>query len=128
MRSPTASTPSPRCDFEATFELLGEKHVLLILRCLLAKSPRRFNELQEALSVNTATLTDRLKRLERLGIIQRRVLPITPRRVEYRLTVMGRDLLKIFRTMMEWRQKYSGHLARPSRAAGSGSRPQARPG
>ncbi len=122
MKAPGARSGSTHCDFEATLELLGQKHVLLILRSLLEKSPRRFNELQESVSVNTATLSDRLKRLENLGIIRRRALPVTPRRVEYSLTPMGRDLLKIFRTMMEWRRKYSVELPPtrgPSRTKGS---------
>ncbi|NNN16809.1 MAG: helix-turn-helix transcriptional regulator [Thermoplasmata archaeon] len=105
----TARTPSssPPCDFEATFELLGQKHVLVILRALLEKSPQRFNELQTSTAVNTATLSDRLKRLEHLGLVQHRALAVTPRRADYRLTPMGRDLMRIFRTMMEWRRKYS---------------------
>lgn len=130
MAESRAARGAPRCDFEATFELLGQKHVLQILRALLEKSPRRFNELQESVSVNTATLTDRLKRLETLGIVRRRALRVTPRRVEYRLTPMGRDLLKIFRTMMEWRRKYSAEVAsleRLPRASGHPRPPSARP-
>jgi DNA-binding HxlR family transcriptional regulator len=107
MKTARAPSSSPRCDFEATFELLGQKHVLVILRALWEKSPQRFSELQTSISVNTATLSDRLKRLEHLGIVQRRALAVTPRRADYRLTPMGRDLMRIFRTMMEWRRKYS---------------------
>jgi len=89
-------------------ELLGERHVLMLLYLLYQKSPRGFNELKTAGDVNTATLSDRLKNLERLGIIERTVIRALPRRVEYGITPMGRDLLKIFRTMMEWRSKYEG--------------------
>lgn len=121
MEAPRGTSDPPRCDFEATFELLGQKHVLLILRSLIEHSPRRFNEMQESLHVNTATLSDRLKRLERLGIIRRRVLPVTPRRVEYSLTPMGVDLLKIFRTMMAWGQKYSVRTE-PARISPGGAR------
>jgi DNA-binding HxlR family transcriptional regulator len=95
-----------QCDFEGTMELLGERHVLTLLYLLFQKSPRGFNELKTAGDVNTATLSDRLKNLERLGIVERRVIRALPRRVEYGITPMGRDLLKIFRTMMEWRSKY----------------------
>ncbi|EQD77332.1 Helix-turn-helix, HxlR type domain protein [mine drainage metagenome] len=123
MKTARALPGSPPCDFEATFELLGQKHVLVILRALLEKSPRRFNELQESVSVNTATLSDRLKRLENLGIIQRRALAVAPRRIEYRLTPMGRDLLKIFRTMMEWRRKYSAGTASRERMSRTRARP-----
>jgi len=97
----------PRCDFEGTFQLLGERHVLTILWALVKKSPQRFNQLREEVDANSATVTDRLKRLETLGLVQRSVIRIVPRRVEYRLTPMGCDLVRIFRPMMQWREKYS---------------------
>lgn len=118
MERSTRLAHPPHCDFEGTFELLGQRHVLQILRALMQKRPQRFNELQESLAVNTATLTDRLKRLEALGIVRRQPLRVVPRRVEYSLTPMGRDLLKIFRTMMEWRRKYSAKRTPASRASG----------
>jgi DNA-binding HxlR family transcriptional regulator len=96
-----------RCDFEATFQLLGRKHVLPILRALLSRTPRRFNELLHDVGANTAILTDRLRQLERLGLVRREVIRVLPRRVEYALTPMGRDLVKLFRPMVRWREKYS---------------------
>jgi|HubBroStandDraft_1064217.scaffolds.fasta_scaffold03285_10 DNA-binding HxlR family transcriptional regulator len=108
MPTPRAGPEGPHCDFEATFRLLGQKHVLHILRSLLESSPRRFNELRENVGVNSATMTNRLKQMEGLGLIRREVIRVIPRRVEYGLTPMGRDLVKIFAPMMEWREKYSG--------------------
>ncbi len=96
-----------QCDFEGTFRLLGQKYVLHILRALQERSPRRFNELRETVGASTATLTDRLRQMQALGLIQRDVLRVIPRRVEYSLTHMGRDLVKIFHPMMEWRTKYT---------------------
>jgi DNA-binding HxlR family transcriptional regulator len=107
MVSERAAPDAPHCDFEATFRLLGQKYVLALLRALLERSPRRFNELQQAVGANTATLTDRLQQMQRLGIVRREVIRVLPRRVEYRLTPMGRDLVKIFPPMMKWREKYS---------------------
>jgi DNA-binding HxlR family transcriptional regulator len=97
-----------RCDFEATFQLLGRKHVLPILRALVNRSPRRFTELLDDIGANTATLTDRLRHMERLGLVRREVIRVLPRRVEYALTPMGRDLVKLFGPLVRWRQKYSG--------------------
>jgi len=98
---------APQCDFEGTFRLLGQKHVLRVLWALVEKSPRRFNELRESVGANTATMTDRLRQMQRLGLVRRDVIRVLPRRVEYRLTPMGRDLVKIFRPMTRWRAKYS---------------------
>ncbi len=107
MPVPRASSAAPHCDYEGTFRLLGQKHVLRVLSALVEKSPRRFNELRESVGANTATITDRLRQMERLGLVRRDVIRVLPRRVEYRLTPMGRDLVKIFRPISRWRAKYS---------------------
>ncbi|MGD0249412.1 MAG: helix-turn-helix domain-containing protein [Thermoplasmata archaeon] len=98
---------TPHCDAEATFRLLGQKHSLHILWALLQKSPRRFNDLRKMVGANTATTTERLKQMQSLGLVRRDVIRVLPRRVEYRLTPMGRDLVKIFRPFARWREKYS---------------------
>jgi DNA-binding HxlR family transcriptional regulator len=105
-RSPAQGKRST-CDFEGTFRLLGQKHVLRILWSLVQRSPQRFNELRESVGANTATVADRLKRMQTLGLVQRAVIRVVPRRVEYRLTPMGRDLVRIFRPITEWREKYA---------------------
>ena len=102
-----APAAASHCDFEGTFRLLGQKHVLRVLWALVERSPRRFNELREDVGANTATMTDRLRQMERLGLVRRDVIRVLPRRVEYRLTPMGRELVKIFRPMVRWRAKYS---------------------
>jgi DNA-binding HxlR family transcriptional regulator len=102
-----ARSKASHCDFEGTFRLLGQKHVLTILWALVQRSPQRFNELRERVGANTATVTDRLKKMESLGLVQRAVIHVVPRRVEYRLTPMGSDLVKIFRPITQWREKYS---------------------
>jgi DNA-binding HxlR family transcriptional regulator len=98
--------PEAHCNFDRTMALLGERHVLMLLYLLYLKSPRGFNELKTAGEVNTATLSCRLKGLQALGIVHRKVIRTVPRRVEYGITPMGRGLLKIFRTMIEWRSEY----------------------
>jgi DNA-binding HxlR family transcriptional regulator len=45
--------------------------------------------------------------MQALGIVQRDVIKVIPRRVEYRLTPMGNDLVRIFRPLARWREKYS---------------------
>ncbi|MGA8303886.1 MAG: helix-turn-helix domain-containing protein [Thermoplasmata archaeon] len=102
-----SESKAPHCDFEATFRLLGQKHVLTILWALVQKSPQRFNELRESVGANTATVTIRLRQMQSLGLVQRAVIRVVPRRVEYRLTPMGSDLVRIFRPIVEWREKYS---------------------
>lgn len=90
------------CPVEATLRVIGGKWTLLILRDL-AEGPRRFSELQKSLgSVSPKCLSDRLKELEREGILTRTVYPEVPPRVEYALTEKGQALGSIIAAMREW--------------------------
>ena len=72
-------------------EVIGERWSLLIVRDLLP-GPRRFTDLVRSLNPITPTrLTDRLRRLEAAGVIEREPAE-TGNEVWYRLTDAGRDL------------------------------------
>jgi DNA-binding HxlR family transcriptional regulator len=81
-----------RCPIQFTLEMVGGKWAILILRELFVSS-RRTHEFIEALpGISTKTLTARLRELERYGIVERRVYPEVPPRVEYSLTAKGRQI------------------------------------
>ncbi|HWQ83799.1 MAG TPA: helix-turn-helix domain-containing protein, partial [Anaerolineales bacterium] len=52
--------------------------------------------------VNPATLTQRLKTLERAGIINRYPISDGPRHVEYELTEKGKDLMGVLSALTGW--------------------------
>jgi len=90
------------CPVERTVNIIGGKWTLLILRDLF-EGTKRFGELRKSLtSVSPKTLTDKLRALENDGIIQRRIYPEVPPRVEYSLTKRGQSLKDIFDAMQEW--------------------------
>ena len=65
--------------------------------------PARFNELKKRLgSISATSLTERLKELEQRRIVQRRVYPETPPRVEYSLTKKGRELHALLLQLADW--------------------------
>jgi DNA-binding HxlR family transcriptional regulator len=91
-----------RCAVERTAEVIGGKWTTLILRDLL-RGTRRFGELRAALgSVSPKTLTDRLRELERSGLVTRTVYPEVPPRVEYTLTPKGEALRPVVDAMAAW--------------------------
>lgn len=91
-----------RCVVERTADVIGGKWTTLILRDLL-QGTRRFGELRASLgSVSPKTLTDRLRELERDGIITRTVYPEVPPRVEYKLTDKGKALRPVIDAMAAW--------------------------
>lgn len=86
--------------------VLGRRWTGLILRVLLA-GPHRFNELLAAVpGISDPLLTQRLRELELEGLVERRVLPSSPVRVEYELTEAGRDLEQVVRVISAWAHKW----------------------
>ena len=62
----------------------------------LNAGPRRFSELEEAIpGISQRMLTLTLRTMERDGLVSRTVTPSIPPRVDYELTQLGRELLKL---------------------------------
>ena len=86
----------------SALDRVGDRWSLLLVESLL-DGPRRFNELLEALSgLAPNTLTDRLRRLERDGILHAVPYSRRPVRMEYALTADGRDLAGALRLLADW--------------------------
>lgn len=90
------------CPVRATLALLGQKWVPHIIYQLMGGT-RRFNELAQAIGgCNSRTLRDRLKNLEELDIVSRRIVATMPPWVEYRLTGRGQELGEALRSLEAW--------------------------
>jgi DNA-binding HxlR family transcriptional regulator len=76
---------------EKSFTLLFQKWNLEILYTLFLKTPVGFGELKKILGVNSRTLSDKLKMLKKHGYIERKVDAGPPLRVEYSLTLRGKN-------------------------------------
>ena len=77
---------------EGSFSVISQKWSLEILYTLfLTNGGARFNELKRVLEVNSRTLSDKLRTLQDNGYIERNVDPEPPLRVEYTLSVKGRN-------------------------------------
>ncbi|WP_200411893.1 winged helix-turn-helix transcriptional regulator [Virgibacillus salexigens] len=87
-------------------QILGGKWAFLVL-AELYKGSQRFNQLRRNLDdINTKSLTDTLRHLEKNEIIQRQVFPTVPVTVEYSLTEKGEDFQSVLIEMRNWRQKW----------------------
>jgi len=88
--------------FHRAIELIGSRWAGTIVNALL-RGPARYAELRAAIpDINDRMLSERLKELEREGILSRRIIPEAPVRVEYELTEKGRDLEKSLRAVADW--------------------------
>jgi DNA-binding HxlR family transcriptional regulator len=76
---------------QETFNLLFQKWSLEILYTLLLKNAIGFVEIKKILTVNSRTLSDKLKMLQKYGYITRNVTSGPPLRVEYSLTQKGKN-------------------------------------
>jgi DNA-binding HxlR family transcriptional regulator len=76
---------------QETFNLVFQKWSLEILYTLLLKDAIGFGEIKKILTVNSRTLSDKLKMLQKHGYITRRVTAGPPLRVEYSLTSKGKN-------------------------------------
>jgi DNA-binding HxlR family transcriptional regulator len=128
--SPTMTPMPPRSDEPATplelaLERVGDRWSLLLVEALLEGS-RRFNELQQGVSgIAPNILTDRLRRLEREGVVVARPYSERPPRMEYQLTSAGHDLAGALRLLADWGSRRSDNPD-PLRHAACGTPLEAR--
>ena len=106
MASQTEKKELPACPVETTLMLIGDKWKVLILRDLLPGT-KRFGELKKSIgTVAQKVLTAQLRDMERNGLVNRKVYPEVPPRVEYSLTELGRSLKPILDAMWDWGEEF----------------------
>ncbi len=90
------------CPTRPILDQLGDKWSMMILAVLL-KGPHRFNAIKRRLEgITQRVLTHTLRKLERNGMVRRRVLGGSPPGVEYTITPLGRSLQKPFAALYDW--------------------------
>jgi DNA-binding HxlR family transcriptional regulator len=79
------------CPIETTFKIIGKKWAVLIIREML-RGTTQFNRFLENIEgITPKVLTERLRELQKFGIVKRRIVSEYPIRVEYELTDLGRE-------------------------------------
>ncbi len=92
--------------FHYAVELVGRRWIGAIVRVLM-NGPHRFNELLAAVpGLSDRLLTERLRELEREGIVTRTVHDERPVRVTYALTESGASLDPILRQISDWAERW----------------------
>ena len=104
------------CPVREYINVLQEKWVMHIVRALL-DGPLGFNELGRRIGgANPRTLSQRLERLESLGIVEKRVCSTMPPRTAYELTRAGAELDEVIAAIDRWSRRHAGSL--PATATG----------
>ena len=97
----TVEVFSADCESRPILDQIANKWSMMVMGVL--DEPRRFNEIKRRLEgVTQRVLTQTLRKLERDGMIRRRVLPTSPVGVEYSLTDLGESLREPFGRLYDW--------------------------
>jgi DNA-binding HxlR family transcriptional regulator len=106
--NPSENIEMKCCPINYTFKFIGKKFSVLILRNMINGKQSRFNQLLNSIEKsNPKTLSTRLREMERLGLIKRKVYSNErPIRVEYSLTQKGLALQPILDMMAAYSMKY----------------------
>lgn len=92
--------------YHRAVELIGRRWTGAIIFVLL-KGTSRYSDLSAAIpGLSSKMLSERLKELEQEGIVERRVVPETPVRIEYALTEKGEALARPVEAIMTWAHEW----------------------
>jgi DNA-binding HxlR family transcriptional regulator len=98
---------SPRpCSIAAALTFLGEKWSLLVIR-ELALGVHRFDQIARYTGAPRDILTNRLRRLESVGVIEKRQYQERPARFGYHLTPAGNELRPILLSIAQWGDRWA---------------------
>jgi DNA-binding HxlR family transcriptional regulator len=103
-------------------EQVAHKWTILILT-FLCEEPKRFNALKRRLDgITQKALTESLRRLERNGLVDRRVTVTSPIAVEYSITPLGRTLQAPFLALYDWAVEHRDDLSQAQQRFDSAGR------
>jgi DNA-binding HxlR family transcriptional regulator len=127
MGAPRLQTPEAAAQKEALvremLERVGDKWTLLVIEELGSGGEMRFTQLRDRIGgVSQKMLTKTLRELERDGLVTRRVHPVVPPRVDYKLTRLGEALGEAVCGIWTWVET---HLREVERSRQSYDRKQA---
>ena len=94
------------CGLPAALEVMGERWSFLILRAAF-NGVVHFEEFSSQLGIARNILSNRLARLVDHGVLARTPCQDDRRKVEYRLTDKGSDLLPAMLALRQWGEKYT---------------------
>ena len=109
-KSASASVMDAQCPSRLVLDRIADKWTALIIQ-VLGNGTLRYAELQRTIGgISQKMLTQTLRSLERDGLVQRKVHPVVPPKVEYSLTRLGRTLIEPLHALCRWSEKHLAEL------------------
>jgi DNA-binding HxlR family transcriptional regulator len=102
------------CPSRPILDQIADKWSVMAMAVL--EEPRRFNEIKRRMEgITQRVLTQTLRRLERNGMVERKVLPTAPVGVEYSITPLGRSLQVPFAQLYNWTVDHAAEIQQRQR-------------
>ena len=101
----------PTCPIRNVISRISDKWSLLILVNLQAQPVMRYKDIMGAIpDISQKMLSSTLRKLEEDHLINRKMYPEIPPRVEYSLTEMGKELMPAVQLMITWAQAHFNEI------------------
>ncbi|MEZ8222592.1 winged helix-turn-helix transcriptional regulator [Vibrio splendidus] len=98
------------CPTRTILAQISDKWSLIVI-IVLGNEEYRFSELAKKIpDISQRMLTQTLRKLERDGLLQRRVTPSIPPRVDYKMTTLGQSLSEPLNSMSKWALDNQPHI------------------
>jgi len=93
------------CPVETTFRIIGKKWSILVIRELVRGTTQFNRYLENIKGITPKVLTERLRELEKIGVVKRTIVSESPIRVEYTLTDLGREFRPVLQAAAAFSMK-----------------------
>jgi DNA-binding HxlR family transcriptional regulator len=118
------SDPGAACPISPVVDLVFSRWTTPILWTLNEYGRQRFTDLQRRIpAITPKVLTQRLRQLERDGLVVRTYHAEIPPRVEYQISDLGRSLGPLFSSLARWADTHLGKVEEARRDYDSAGRP-----
>lgn len=102
MQTPAWNTFEAACPTRLVLNRIADKWTVLVISSLV-EDTKRFSLLRREIGgISQKMLTQTLRGLERDGLVIRTIYPTVPPKVEYKLTPLGRTLVKLLDGIRTW--------------------------
>lgn len=109
------NTYASDCPTRQVLDRVADKWSVLIL-ALLLRGTARFNQIRRAIDgISQKMLTQALRKLERDGLVSRKIIPTVPVTVEYSITPLGRTLADTVDALRVWAERHIADVQRAQR-------------
>ena len=118
------SEPGDACPISPVVDIVFSRWTTPVLWALNEYGRQRFVELQRRIpAITPKVLTQRLRQLERDGMVVRTYHPEVPPRVEYQISDLGRSLGPLFASLAQWADTHLEQVEEARQGYDSAARP-----